>query len=63
MNRPALWLLLIVSGVVNVVTSLADLHILINIASGLVSLASGGALIRDHYRRRRPSEGRRVLGS
>ncbi|WP_188189385.1 hypothetical protein [Nonomuraea sp. SYSU D8015] len=60
MYRPALWLLLVLSGVVNLVTSLADLHILINIASGLVSLGSAAALIRHHYRHRRPTAG---LGS
>lgn len=53
LTRPALWLLLVAGAVCNVVSSLADLHLLVNIGSGLAVLACGGALIAHHYRHRR----------
>jgi hypothetical protein len=50
--RPALWLVLVISSVVNVVTSVTG-SILISNVFGLIALAGIAALINDHYRRRR----------
>jgi hypothetical protein len=57
MTRPALWLLLLICAVVNMVASLAELNVLINITSGLGLVACAAGLIRHHYRHRRPSGG------
>jgi hypothetical protein len=51
--RPLLWLGLVVSGAVNIVTSSMDINVLIGIGFGLVALSCGVALIVDHYRNRR----------
>ncbi|MEV6605400.1 hypothetical protein [Kutzneria sp. NPDC051319] len=52
-TRPVLWVLLAVSAVANVVTSASGQNVLLGIGFGLVTLALGGALVADHYRRRR----------
>jgi hypothetical protein len=51
--RPVLWVLLVISGACNVVTSSMNIPVLIGIAFGLLTLACGAALVVDHYRRRR----------
>jgi hypothetical protein len=51
--RPVLWVLLVISGACNVVTSSMNISVLIGIAFGLFTLACGAALVVDHYRRRR----------
>ena len=51
--RPALWLLLIVSAAANAASSLLDLHPLVGIGFGVVTLGCIAALIARHYRSRR----------
>jgi hypothetical protein len=51
--RTSLWLLLVVSGACNVITSSTELPVLVGIGFGLLTLALGTALAADHYRRRR----------
>jgi membrane protease YdiL (CAAX protease family) len=52
-TRPALWVLLVISAVCNVVTSASGQNVLIGIGFGLLTLAFGAALVVDHYRSRR----------
>lgn len=52
-TRVILWVLLAVSAAANIVTSTAGLNPLIDIGFGLLTLAFGGTLIAQHYRRRR----------
>ncbi|AWS48181.1 hypothetical protein DKM19_05095 [Streptosporangium sp. 'caverna'] len=51
--RPVLWLVVVISSVVNVVTSVTIGSILVSNAFGLIALAGIAALINDHYRNRR----------
>jgi hypothetical protein len=51
--RPALWLVVVISSVINVVTSVTVGSVLISNAFGLIALAGIAALISDHYRNRR----------
>jgi hypothetical protein len=51
--RPALWLVVVISSVINVLTSITVGSILISNAFGLIALAGIAALINDHYRNRR----------
>lgn len=51
--RPVLWVLLVISGAANVVTSSAAFPVLVGIGFGLLTCAFGAALIVGHYRRRR----------
>jgi hypothetical protein len=51
--RPLLWALLAAALVVNVLTSFLAWPLAVGIASGVVVLASGGWLFRDHRRRAR----------
>ncbi|MFC0864956.1 hypothetical protein ACFHYQ_21925 [Sphaerimonospora cavernae] len=53
--RPALWLLLIISGAGNVITSLVDGDVIVDIAFGTVALVCVIALVTQHYRHRRTS--------
>ncbi|MFI6454227.1 hypothetical protein ACIBF6_22020 [Streptosporangium amethystogenes] len=53
MLRPVLWLLLVVSAVLNMVTSSIDVNVFVGIGFGLVALACAAALIVHHYRYRR----------
>ncbi|MEV0379443.1 hypothetical protein [Nonomuraea sp. NPDC050643] len=53
LKRPALWLLLVVSSVCNVVANTADVNVFVGPAFGLVALACAGTLIRHHYKNRR----------
>ena len=50
--RPLLWSLLAVVLVVNGLTSVLAWPIAVGIATGVVALALGALLVRDHYRRR-----------
>jgi hypothetical protein len=50
--RPGLWLVLVISSVVNVIASVTG-SLLISSAFGLIALAGIAALINDHYRQRR----------
>ncbi len=50
-TRPLLWALLLISITGNIVTS-ASSHILIQAAFGVLTLASGTALVVHHYQRR-----------
>jgi hypothetical protein len=54
MPRPVLWLLLVISAVLNLVTSNIGINIFIGIGFGLATLACAAALVVDHYRHRRP---------
>jgi hypothetical protein len=51
-TRIALWALLVISAVCNVVTSASGLHVLVGIGFGLLTLALGAALVVDHRRSR-----------
>jgi protein-S-isoprenylcysteine O-methyltransferase Ste14 len=53
-KRAVLWVLLVISGVCNVVTSsMLDINMFVGIGFGLVTLGLAAALITDHYRSRR----------
>jgi uncharacterized metal-binding protein len=54
-TRIALWVLLIVSAVANIVTSTSTLSVFVGIGFGLLTAAFAGALVADHHRRRRTS--------
>lgn len=51
--RPVLWLLLVISGVANVVTSAANPNLLVGVGFGLLTLTFGTILAVHHYRHRR----------
>jgi hypothetical protein len=52
--RPLLWLLLVISGAGNVITSsTTTVSVFVGIGFGLVALSCGVVLAVDHYRRRR----------
>lgn len=51
--RPALWLVVVISSVINVVASITIGSILVSNAFGLIALVGIAALINDHYRNRR----------
>ncbi|GGP74846.1 hypothetical protein [Saccharothrix coeruleofusca] len=51
--RPVLWVVLLVSGVANIVTVPMDINVVVDTVLGLITLSSGAALIVDHYKRRR----------
>lgn len=51
--RPVLWLVLVVSGAANIITVPLEVHIVLDSALGLITVAAGVALIVDHYRHRR----------
>ncbi|MEV4382594.1 hypothetical protein [Streptosporangium sp. NPDC049644] len=53
MLRPVLWLLLVVSAALNMVTSSIDVNVFVGIGFGLLTLACAAALIVHHYRYRR----------
>ncbi|MEU7855459.1 hypothetical protein [Nonomuraea sp. NPDC049141] len=52
MLRPVLWVLLLISAVLNIVTS--NINIFVGIGFGLATLACAAGLVVDHYRHRRP---------
>jgi hypothetical protein len=50
--RPLLWVLLVVALAANGITSLAGLPLALTATLGVLALALGALLVRDHYRRR-----------
>jgi Flp pilus assembly protein TadB len=52
-KRPALWLLLLVSAVCNVVANTADVNPFVGVAFGMITLSCAAALISQHYKNRR----------
>jgi Flp pilus assembly protein TadB len=50
--RPLLWVLLVVALAANAVTSISALPVAVSAAFGVLALALGALLVRDHYRRR-----------
>ncbi|MFD1540934.1 hypothetical protein [Nonomuraea guangzhouensis] len=54
MFRPVLWVLLLISAVLNIVTSNIGINIFVGIGFGLATMACAAALVVDHYRHRRP---------
>ncbi len=50
--RPLLWVLLVATLVVNGRASFLEWPLAVGIATGVLALATGGWLVRDHYRRR-----------
>ncbi|MDN3266297.1 hypothetical protein [Streptomyces sp. MA15] len=54
-TRTTLWALVAVSGVANVVTSVAQAPLVVNLTTGLVTLAALTALGTRHLRARRNS--------
>jgi hypothetical protein len=51
-RRPLLWVLLVVAVAANATTSLAGLPIAVSATLGVLALALGALLVRDHYRLR-----------
>ena len=51
-GRSLLWAALVITAVCNATTSAVGMNVLVSIAFGLLTLASGVALVA-HYRRRR----------
>ena len=50
--RPLLWVLLILALAANGIASLSSLPVVVGVAFGVLALALGALLVRDHYRRR-----------
>ena len=50
--RPLLWVLLGIAVVANAITSVSSLPIVVGAAFGVLAIALGALLVRDHYRRR-----------
>ncbi|MEU6022980.1 hypothetical protein ACGFIK_06190 [Micromonospora sp. NPDC048871] len=51
--RPVLWLVLIVSAVINASMSIADANVFVGAGFGLVTLTCAVLLVVHHYRNRR----------
>jgi hypothetical protein len=51
--RPILWVVLVISGVLNVVTSITVANIFVGMGFGLVALACIVALVIYHFKHRR----------
>lgn len=51
-RRPLLWALLVVAVAANATTSLMGLPVAVSAALGVLALAFGALLVRDHYQRR-----------
>ena len=50
--RPLLWVLFVIALAANALTSISPLPTVVGVVFGLVALALGALLVRDHYRRR-----------
>jgi hypothetical protein len=50
--RPLLWVLLVVAVAANGTTSLLGLPLVVSATLGVLALALGALLVRDHYQRR-----------
>jgi membrane associated rhomboid family serine protease len=53
--RSALWVLLAISAMANVISGGLGLHPAVSVAFGVAALGAGAALVVDYYRRRRQS--------
>ena len=53
--RPLLWVLLVIAATANVVTSISAPSAVVGAAFGVVAIALGALLVRDHLRRRASS--------
>jgi hypothetical protein len=51
--RPLLWVVLVISSVLNIVTSITVANVLVGIGFGLVAMACIAGLVTHHYRNRR----------
>ncbi len=49
--RPLLWVLLVVAVAANGIASLSSLPVAVGATFGVIALALGALLVRDHYRR------------
>lgn len=54
--RPLLWVLLVIALAANALTSVSSLPAAVGVVFGVVALALGALLVRDHYRRRARTE-------
>ena len=54
--RPLLWVLLIAAVAANAITSVSSLPTAVGVTFGVLALAIGALLVRDHYRRRARTE-------
>ncbi len=52
LSRPLLWVLLVIALAANAITSISPLPTVVGGVFGVVALALGALLVRDHYRRR-----------
>jgi Flp pilus assembly protein TadB len=52
LSRPLLWVLLVVALAANAFASVSSLPTVVGVVFGVVALALGALLVRDHYRRR-----------
>jgi Flp pilus assembly protein TadB len=50
--RPLLWVLLVIALAANAITSVSPLPTTVGVVFGVIALALGALLVRDHYRRR-----------
>jgi Flp pilus assembly protein TadB len=50
--RPLLWVLLVIALAANAISSVSSLPTVVSVAFGVLVLALGALLVRDHYRRR-----------
>jgi hypothetical protein len=50
--RPLLWVLLVLALAANAITSISPLPVAVGVVFGVLALALGVLLVRDHYRRR-----------
>jgi Flp pilus assembly protein TadB len=50
--RPLLWVLFVLALAANAITSISPLPTVVGVAFGVVALALGALLVRDHHHRR-----------
>jgi Flp pilus assembly protein TadB len=59
LRRPLLWVFLVIAVTANAVTSVSSLPTAVGVSFGVVALALGALLVRDHYRHRAGTRGGR----
>jgi Flp pilus assembly protein TadB len=59
LRRPLLWVFLVIALTANAVTSVSSLPTAVGVSFGVVALALGALLVRDHYRHRARTKGDR----
>jgi Flp pilus assembly protein TadB len=59
LRRPLLWALFVIALTANAVTSVSSLPTAVGVTFGVVALALGALLVRDHYRHRARTGGGR----